>query len=189
MSLHENYSVERVPAAARLPFWGVALVHMGMLTALDQFMLGATLGHSMSYAHAFMAITAGSLIFFVATFGLGYAGMREGISGSLLARWCGFGRGGGFRAGQSAHRRQSPGMVWDTEFRLCQFAGSRPWPETRISLGRCAFRPYPDVYRCIRFQGAALCRPHSGPGIRHQRSVHFYRSAERSGHGGAFSPF
>jgi len=94
MSLHENYSVERVPAAARLPFWGVALVHMGMLTALDQFMLGATLGHSMSYAHAFMAITAGSLIFFVATFGLGYAGMREGISGSLLARWCGFGRGG-----------------------------------------------------------------------------------------------
>ncbi|MEB6536498.1 cytosine permease [Pantoea stewartii] len=94
MSLHENYSVERVPAAARLPFWGVALVHMGMLTALDQFMLGATLGHSMSYAHAFIAITAGSLIFFVATFGLGYAGMREGISGSLLARWCGFGRGG-----------------------------------------------------------------------------------------------
>jgi len=37
--------------AARLPFWGVALVHMGMLTVLDQFMLGTTLGHSMSYSH------------------------------------------------------------------------------------------------------------------------------------------
>ena len=90
----ENFSLARVPAGARLPFFGVALVHMGMLTALDQFMLGAVLGDKMSVADAFIAITAGSLIFFIATFGLGYAGMREGISGSLLARWCGFGRSG-----------------------------------------------------------------------------------------------
>lgn len=94
MSLYENFSVERVPVTSRLPFWGVALVHMGMLTALDQFMLGAVIGHSMSYTNAFLAITAGSLVFFIATFGLGYAGMREGISGSLLARWCGFGKMG-----------------------------------------------------------------------------------------------
>lgn len=67
---------------------------MGMLTALDQFMLGAVLGHSMSYSDAFLAITAGSIIFFIATFGLGYAGMREGVSGSLLARWSGFGTNG-----------------------------------------------------------------------------------------------
>lgn len=99
MNLSENYSVSRVPAAARLPFFGVALVHMGMLTALDQFMLGAVLGHSMSYMDAFIAITAGSIIFFIATFGLGYAGMREGISGSLLARWSGFGTNGSILVG------------------------------------------------------------------------------------------
>ena len=95
----ENFSLARVPAGARLPFFGVALVHMGMLTALDQFMLGAVLGDKMSVADAFIAITAGSLIFFIATFGLGYAGMREGISGSLLARWCGFGRSGSIFVG------------------------------------------------------------------------------------------
>lgn len=99
MNLNENYSVSRVPAAARLPFFGVALVHMGMLTALDQFMLGAVLGHQMSYMDAFIAITAGSVIFFIATFGLGYAGMREGISGSLLARWSGFGTNGSILVG------------------------------------------------------------------------------------------
>lgn len=99
MNLTENYSVSRVPAAARLPFFGVALVHMGMLTALDQFMLGAVLGHSMSYSDAFLAITAGSIIFFIATFGLGYAGMREGVSGSLLARWSGFGTNGSILVG------------------------------------------------------------------------------------------
>ena len=84
----ENFSLARVPAGARLPFFGVALVHMGMLTALDQFMLGAVLGDKMSVADAFIAITAGSLIFFIATFGLGYAGMREGIcwpGGAALA--------------------------------------------------------------------------------------------------------
>jgi len=95
----ENFSLERVPSASRLSFFGVALVHMGMLTALDQFMLGAVLGNRMSFADAFLAITVGSLIFFIATFGLGYAGMREGVSGSLLARWCGFGRNGSIFVG------------------------------------------------------------------------------------------
>ncbi|PIJ48436.1 cytosine permease [Erwinia sp. OLTSP20] len=87
-----NYTVSRVPAQFRMPFFGLALIHMGMLTALDQFMLGAVLGHSMTISNAFIAISAGSLLFFIITFGLGYAGMREGLSGSMLARWCGFGR-------------------------------------------------------------------------------------------------
>jgi cytosine permease len=99
MNLYENYPVARVPSKQRMPFFGVALVHMGMLTALDQFMLGAVLGHSMTYIHAFIAITGGSIIFFIATVGLGYAGMKEGMSGSLLARWCGFGRIGSVLVG------------------------------------------------------------------------------------------
>lgn len=48
----------------------------------------------MTLAEAFTAITLASLLFGVLTFALGYAGMREGLPGSLLARWCGFGRHG-----------------------------------------------------------------------------------------------
>ncbi len=94
MNTTNNFTVSRVPANHRMAFFSLALIHMGMLTALDQFMLGAVLGHSMSVKDAFLAITGGSIIFFIATFGLGYAGMKEGLSGSMLARWCGFGRAG-----------------------------------------------------------------------------------------------
>ncbi|AIA69825.1 permease [Pectobacterium atrosepticum SCRI1043] len=90
----DDYPVSRVPLNVRLPFLNVALVHIGMLTALDQFMLGAVLGHSMTLSQAFLSIFIGSAIFGVVTVGLGYAGMKEGMSGSLLARWCGFGRMG-----------------------------------------------------------------------------------------------
>lgn len=88
----EDYPLTRVPQDKRVSFLSVAIVHMGMLTALDQFMLGAVLGNAMTLIDAFTAIFVGSLIFGVVTYGLGLAGMREGISGSLLARWCGFGR-------------------------------------------------------------------------------------------------
>ncbi|WJM84714.1 cytosine permease [Dickeya chrysanthemi] len=94
MNSINDYTLSRVPVTARLPFLNVALVYLGMLTALDQFMLGAVLGHSMTLSEAFLAIVIGSAIFGVVTLGLGYAGMKEGLSGSLLARWCGFGRVG-----------------------------------------------------------------------------------------------
>lgn len=82
MSIIENYPTSRVPANARLSFLSVTLVHAGMLTALDQFMLGAVLGHSMTLIDAFLAIFAGSLIFGVVTFAIGFAGMKEGLSSS-----------------------------------------------------------------------------------------------------------
>ncbi|WP_139292439.1 cytosine permease [Xenorhabdus thuongxuanensis] len=88
----EHCPLKRVPQTQRVSLLSVAIVHMGMLTALDQFMLGAVLGDSMALIDAFIAIFIGSLLFGIVTFGLGFAGMREGLSGSLLARWCGFGR-------------------------------------------------------------------------------------------------
>ncbi|MFC3394525.1 cytosine permease [Brenneria rubrifaciens] len=88
----EDYPVNRVPMNMRQPFFNVALVQIGMLTALDQFMLGAVLGNAMTLTDAFLSIFIGSAMFGVVTLGLGYAGMKEGLSGSLLARWCGFGR-------------------------------------------------------------------------------------------------
>ncbi|AHG20582.1 allantoin permease [Chania multitudinisentens RB-25] len=88
----DEYALKRVPLNKRLPFWGVALVHAGMLTALDQFMLGAALGHGMSVLDAYIAIGIASIICGVITYGMGLAGMQEGMSCSLLSRWCGFGR-------------------------------------------------------------------------------------------------
>ncbi|AYA39391.1 cytosine permease [Xenorhabdus nematophila] len=95
----EHFPLSLVPQTQRLSLLSVAIVHLGMLTALDQFMLGAVLGNSMSLIDAFITIFIGSLIFGIITFGLGFAGMREGLSGSLLARWCGFGRIGSILIG------------------------------------------------------------------------------------------
>lgn len=88
----DEYALKRVPLDKRLPFIGVALVHAGMLTALDQFMLGAALGHGMPILDAYIAIFIASVICGLITYWMGVAGMREGMSGSLLSRWCGFGR-------------------------------------------------------------------------------------------------
>ncbi|WP_345831519.1 cytosine permease [Erwinia sp. HDF1-3R] len=90
----DDFPLSRVPATSRVSLLSVAIVHMGMLTALDQFMLGAVLGDSMPLGDAFTAIILGSLIFGLITFGFGYIGMKEGLSGSLLGRWCGFGKSG-----------------------------------------------------------------------------------------------
>lgn len=89
----EDYPLTRVPQDKRVSFLSVAIVHMGMLTALDQFMLGAVLGNSMTLLDAFTAIFVGSLIFGVVTYGLGLAGMREGFpaacwrAGAASAVW------------------------------------------------------------------------------------------------------
>lgn len=92
MNSIENYPLLPVPKNKRLPFLSIALVHMGMMTAIDQFVLGAVLGHALTLVDAFIVIFSGSLLFGLITFGLGYMGMKEGLSGSMLARWCGFGR-------------------------------------------------------------------------------------------------
>jgi cytosine permease len=87
-----DYAFSRVPITERVGLLNVVLVRMGMATALSQFMLGATLGHSMTFWQAMLATFLGSLVLEIVSLGLGIAGMREGLSTSLLARWCGFGR-------------------------------------------------------------------------------------------------
>ncbi|WP_342221056.1 cytosine permease [Candidatus Fukatsuia endosymbiont of Tuberolachnus salignus] len=90
----DDYVAERVPLTARSSFLSVALVRIGMTTALSQFMLGAMLGNSMTFGQAMLATLLGSLILEFVSLGLGLAGSHEGLSTSLLARWCGFGRFG-----------------------------------------------------------------------------------------------
>lgn len=90
----DDYALARVPAASRYPWWSVAVQRFGQLSALSQFLLGATLGFGMSFWGAFWAITLGAVILELVAIALGIIGMREGLTTSMLARWSGFGRAG-----------------------------------------------------------------------------------------------
>lgn len=85
------YAFDTTPLEAKANFLDVTLVRMGITTALSQFMIGMTLGHSMTFWDAMIASCLGSFILEFISLGLGYAGMKEGLSTSLLSRWCGFG--------------------------------------------------------------------------------------------------
>ncbi|MFG3552528.1 purine-cytosine permease family protein [Streptomyces sp. NPDC047725] len=90
----EDYPLERVPRAARYPWFNVAVQRFGQLSDLTQFLLGATLGAGLSFWGAFWAFTLGSVILEIVCVFVGIAGMREGLSTSVLVRWTGFGRYG-----------------------------------------------------------------------------------------------
>ncbi|CNF41972.1 putative purine and pyrimidine permease [Yersinia enterocolitica] len=47
--LGDDYSVSRLPVSAKSSFISVTLVRVGAITTLAQFMLGATLGHAMTF--------------------------------------------------------------------------------------------------------------------------------------------
>ncbi|ETK30604.1 purine-cytosine permease family protein [Microbispora sp. ATCC PTA-5024] len=90
----DDYAISRVPARARYSWVSVAVQRFGQISALSQFLLGATLGFGMSFWNAFWAITLGAVILELVAIALGVIGMREGLSTSTLARWCGFGQAG-----------------------------------------------------------------------------------------------
>ncbi len=90
----EEFPLERVPRSARHSWFGVAVQRFGQLSDLTQFLLGATLGAGLSFWGAFWAFTLGSVILEVVCIFVGIAGMREGLSTSMLVRWTGFGRYG-----------------------------------------------------------------------------------------------
>jgi N-methylhydantoinase A/oxoprolinase/acetone carboxylase beta subunit/purine-cytosine permease-like protein len=90
----EDYPLVRVPRGARYPWFNVAVQRFGQLSDLTQFLLGATLGAGLSFWGAFWALTLGSVILELVCVFVGIAGMREGLSTSLLSRWTGFGRYG-----------------------------------------------------------------------------------------------
>ncbi|MEA9391447.1 cytosine permease [Acerihabitans sp. TG2] len=89
-----DYSCSRVPPGERCGLFTVAIIRIGATTALGQFLIGAMLGHSLTFYQALLATLLGSLILEFVSFGLGVAASREGLSTSLLARWCGFGQMG-----------------------------------------------------------------------------------------------
>lgn len=90
----DDYSLVRVPRSARYSWYTVAVQRFGQLSALGNFFLAAMIGMGMDFWSAILAITIGSVLLEGVTIFLGIAGMREGLSTSLLARWTGFGAKG-----------------------------------------------------------------------------------------------
>lgn len=93
-ALGDDYSLSRVPLSARQSLWSITIVRVGAFATISQFMLGATMGYGLTFKDALIATILGSLLLQVIGFLLGYAGAKEGLSTSLLARWTGFGRHG-----------------------------------------------------------------------------------------------
>ncbi|WP_342511044.1 cytosine permease [Sporosarcina sp. FSL K6-1522] len=94
-SFGDDYSLSRVPQSARRSLWSITIIRIGAFATIVQFILGATLGYGMTFKSALMATILGSLVLQIIGFLLGYIGMREGISTSLITRWTGFGKHGG----------------------------------------------------------------------------------------------
>lgn len=90
----DDYSLSRVPLSARKSLWSITIVRIGAFATISQFMLGATMGYGLTFKDALIATILGSLLLQIIGFLLGYAGAKEGLSTSLLARWTGFGRHG-----------------------------------------------------------------------------------------------
>lgn len=94
MANDNDYSLSRVPAEAKQPFWQILMIRIGALCCVSQLMLGAALGFGMSFWGAFWATMFGSVLLQIVSWALGTAAAREGLSTSLLSRWAGLGKNG-----------------------------------------------------------------------------------------------
>lgn len=91
---YDDYALSRVPQEERKHWFGIAVMRFGQISALSQFLLGAALGFGMDFWMAFWAITLGAIILEIISIFVGIAGMKEGMSTTLLVRWTGFGKFG-----------------------------------------------------------------------------------------------
>ncbi|NEN04989.1 cytosine permease [Diaminobutyricibacter tongyongensis] len=87
----EDFALSRVTPDARKPWFGIAVQRFGQVSALSQFLLGATLGYSMTFGQAALALLLGSIILEIIMCIVGIIGQKEGLNTALLARWTGFG--------------------------------------------------------------------------------------------------
>lgn len=90
----DDHALSRVPDGARYSWFSVAVQRFGQISALAQFLVGATLGFGMSFWSAFWALTVGSVILELLCILIGVIGVREGLNTSVVARWTGFGTAG-----------------------------------------------------------------------------------------------
>jgi len=94
MAHADDFALSRVTPSAQRHWFGIAVQRFGQVSALSQFLLGATLGFSMTFGEAVLAFLFGSIILEVIMCIVGIIGQREGLNTALLARWTGFGEVG-----------------------------------------------------------------------------------------------
>lgn len=87
----DDFALSRVTPDAQKPWFGIAVQRFGQVSALSQFLLGATLGYAMTFGEAALALLFGSIILEVLMCIVGIIGQKEGLNTALLARWTGFG--------------------------------------------------------------------------------------------------
>ncbi|MCA0380266.1 MAG: cytosine permease [Actinobacteria bacterium] len=90
----DDFALSRVPTEARKHWFGIAVQRFGQVSALSQFLLGATLGYAMTFGEAVLAFLFGSIILEIVIVFVGFIGQREGLNTALLAKWTGFGEVG-----------------------------------------------------------------------------------------------
>ena len=90
----DDYALGRVNPRDQKHWFGIAVQRFGQVSALSQFLLGATLGYVMTFGEAFLALLLGSIILEVIMCVVGIIGQKEGLNTALLARWTGFGEVG-----------------------------------------------------------------------------------------------
>ncbi|SDP10284.1 cytosine permease [Microbacterium testaceum StLB037] len=91
MAHADDFALSRVTPDAQKHWFGIAVQRFGQVSALSQFLLGATLGYAMTFSDAFLALLLGSIILEVIMCIVGIIGQKEGLNTALLARWTGFG--------------------------------------------------------------------------------------------------
>lgn len=91
MAHADDFALSRVTPTAQKHWFGIAVQRFGQVSALSQFLLGATLGYAMTFSEAFLALLLGSIILEVIMCIVGIIGQKEGLNTALLARWTGFG--------------------------------------------------------------------------------------------------
>ncbi|MDZ5144269.1 purine-cytosine permease family protein [Microbacterium testaceum] len=91
MAHADDFALSRVTPEAQKHWFGIAVQRFGQVSALSQFLLGATLGYAMTFSEAFLALLLGSIILEVIMCIVGIIGQKEGLNTALLARWTGFG--------------------------------------------------------------------------------------------------
>lgn len=87
----DDFTLSRVTRENQKPWFGIAVQRFGQVSALSQFLVGATLGYSMTFGEAALAFLFGSIILEVIMCIVGIIGQKEGLNTALLARWTGFG--------------------------------------------------------------------------------------------------
>lgn len=87
----DDFALSRVPQSHRYGWFSVAVQRFGQVSALTQFLLGATVGFGMAFWQSLLAFTLGAVILEVLAVFVGIIGMREGLSTSMVTRWTGFG--------------------------------------------------------------------------------------------------